>query len=476
MSFAVIGISHHDSPVEIRERFVFTQRGGDATLDRLCSRDDVSEAVLLSTCNRTEFYLFQSDVPAPEAGGAVMGGTGRAASEELPATAVERCAVAGAVGGAGLADAGLAAAMGELARHAGLTLAEAGQYLYAHTGRQAVAHLFRVASSLDSMVLGEAQIQGQVRSVCEEALATHAGDRRIGPMLTRLFQSAVVAGKRVRTETVLGQGAASVPAAAMELARRVLGPLAGRHALVLGTGEMSQLAMECLASERVGRLIIASRSAGRVHEVAGGLKGEVVRFDELPVVLPQVEIVVSATASPHAVLTRDLVERALPGGPARPLFIIDVALPRDVEPAVGRVENVFLHDIDDLRQIVDANLERRRAEIPRAERILEDAVDVFWAWSKSLAVVPLIRAFRRQAESLRRAEMAKLRRRLGHLSPEDRQVVDAMTKQLLNKLLHGPTSRLRDAASNGSAQGLLAAARYLLLEEERERRRRTESE
>lgn len=428
---------------------------------RLCGDGNVEEALILATCNRTEFYLFGNG-SVTETGESPVHSQDEAVVPVVPG---DRCAVAGAIGAPGAAGAGVTGAMQELARHAGMTLGEAGQYLYAYSGRNAVRHLFRVAAGLDSMVLGEAEILGQVRDVCRRATEEARTGRTVGPMLTRLFQGAVAAGKRVRSETAFGTGAASVPGAAVELARQVFGRLDGRRALVLGAGDMSQLALESLASGGVEDLLVASRSAGRAHELAAQVAGKAIRFEEISAVLPRIDMMVTATASPHPVVTRSLVESALRQAErAGPLFIIDIALPRDVETSVGQMENVLLYNIDDLRQIVDRNLERRRREVPQVESVVAEAVDEFWAWHDALAVVPVIRTFRAQAEKLRQAEVERALNKLDHLSPQDREVVEELARRLLKKYLHGPTSRLRAAANNGAARGVLAAAEYLLLE------------
>ncbi len=419
MALKVIGLSHRTAPVEVRECFVFTPAQAGDALARLTGSGDAEEAVLLSTCNRTELYMRLAD----------------------PALGVRAPAL--------------------LAEHAGLAVEEAGRYFYAFEERQGAEHLFRVVSSLDSMIVGEAQIQGQVRGAYERAAQLDDGGKAAGAVLSRLFQTALSIGGRVRAETQLGTGAASIPSAAVELARKIFGGLRGRSAVVLGAGEMSELALECLTAEGVAGVVVANRTEARARAVAERVGCRAVRFEELRPLLAQAEIVVSATAAPHAVLTRELVEAALPDGPQHPLLIVDIALPRDVEPEVGEIPNVFLYHLDDLKQIVDANLERRALEVPKAERIVQAGVDEFWAWYAARDVVPFIRTMRSQAEEVRRAELEKALRRMAHLSEEDRQAVDVLTRQLLNKFLHSPTARLRAAAANGGASEVLDAARYL---------------
>jgi len=419
-SLVVVGLSHHSTPVEVRERFAFTPAEALASLRGLRARGVAREAVLLSTCNRTEYYL---DLASGAAGEAQV--------------------------------------MEELAARAGLSVPETAAYSYVLRGRAGVEHLFRVAASLDSLIVGEAQIQGQVREAYERAARAEGGEALVGPVLSRLFQAALRVGGRVRSETALGVGAASIPTAAVALARKVFGSLRGRRALVIGTGEMGELALSALRAEGVSRFVVASRTRTRAESLAARVGGEAIGYDELVDALPGTEIVISATAAPHLVLTREIFDRALPGGARRPMLLVDIAIPRDIEPSIEEAGQVFLYDIDDLRQVMDDNLERRRAEVPVAERIVAEGADEFWEWYRSRDAVPLIRELRDRAESVRRAEVEKALRRLAHLDEADREAVDRLTRALLNKILHQPTVRLREAVNNGGGVAVLHAARYL---------------
>lgn len=427
-SLVVLGLSHHSTPVEIRERFSFSPAESLASLRGLRTCGVAREAVLLSTCNRTEFYL---DLEAGEAGETRV--------------------------------------LEELAARAGLPVSETEAYTYRHRGRAGVEHLFRVTSSLDSMIIGEAQIQGQVRGAYEQALNDAGGAPLVGPVLSRLFQTALGVGGRVRSETALGAGAASIPAAAVARARKVFGSLRGRSVLVIGTGEMSELAVASLEGEGAGSFVIASRTRARAEELAARVGGRAIGYDEIAGALPGVEMVISATGAPHPVLTRELLDRAFPAGPTRRMVMIDIAIPRDIERSVEEAGDIVLYDIDDLRQVMDENLERRRGEIPLAERIIAEAADEFWEWYRARDAVPLIRELRDRAEMLRREEVEKAMRRLEHLEPSDRAAVDQLTRALLNKILHQPTVRLREAVNNGGGVAVLHAARYLFeLDEEPE--------
>lgn len=415
----MVGVSHHTAPVEVRERFVFAPARAEAELARLRLEGSAREAVLLSTCNRTELYLHLPD-----------GGAGLEPAERM------------------------------LADQAGYTLPEARCHLYSHRGRAAVEHLYRVVASLDSMVLGEAQIQGQVRSAYEHARELSEAPV-LGPVLTRLFDSALAVGGRVRAETAVGEGAASIASAAVDLARKIFGSLEGRRAIVVGAGEMSELALQCFAAEGLDGIHVANRSPERAAALAAKVGGAAIPYGEVWQRLTKTDILLTATGAPHRILTRETLERALPGGPKRPLFILDIALPRDVDAGVGSVDNVFLYDIDDLQQIVGANLERRRREVPVAEGIITQEVASFASWYASLDVVPAIRALRDRGEALRREEVERALRRLPHLGAEDRDHLERVTRQLVNKLLHAPTTRLRDAADDGRAAEAVDALRYL---------------
>jgi glutamyl-tRNA reductase len=378
----------------------------------------VREAVLLSTCNRTELYLVTD--------------------HELDQGALQ----------------------GMLPQPPGIDAGELPSFTYVRHENAVVEHLFRVVSSLDSMMLGEPQIQGQVRSAYESALHMQREHRVVGPILSRLFESALRVGSRVRAETRLGEGAASIPSAAVELARKIFGPLRDRHAIVLGTGEMSELALDCLAAQGT-RVSVVSRTQVRARELARRAQGEAVSAEELAALIPTAEIIVTATAAPHAVLTRTLIERVRPRGLREPLLIVDLALPRDVEPEVGEISNVFLYNLDDLHQVIEGTLEKRRAEVPFAEAIIRVGAADFCNWYRTLDVVPLIRQLREHAEQVRAQEVERALRAMPNISAQDRAAVDALTRQLLAKLLHQPTVRLREAAATGQNAEIVDAVRVL---------------
>ncbi len=420
VSLAVVGVSHHTASVEVRERFALNPENRARALREMVGSGLASEAVLLSTCNRTEFYLLLPRESDP-----------------------------------------IGAAIPLLARAAGMDAEAASGYFYCRRDREAARHLFRVVSSLESMILGEAQIQGQVKDAYEQAAALDGEPRVVGPVLSRLFHTALYVGGEVRSRTALGTGAASIPSAAVELARKIFGALRGRRALVLGAGDMSELAIECLNSEGIKSVVVANRTESRAVELAARVGATTLPLERIAESLEHVDILATATSSPVPVVTKELIMRALPNGPRRPLFIIDMAIPRDVDPAVGDIDNVFHYDIDDLQHIVDANLERRQAEIAAAEALVAASLDDFWQWYAALGVVPVIRSIREDAEAVRIEVLEKALRRLSHLDEAEREAVEALSRQLMNKFLHEPTVRLRAAAGDGRSAAVLEAARYL---------------
>ena len=434
MSLAMVGISHRTAPLDVRERFV-VDAGESAEALRQLAATGCGEAVLVSTCNRTELYMCVAhDHPDAPALGARF-----------------------------------------LSDHARMAEQDADRYLYTLHDEAAVEHLFRVVSSLDSLVIGEAQIQGQVKSAYERAAATEGGFS-VGPVLARLFESALKVGGQVRHDTRLGTGAASIPSAAIELARKIFGNLKGRRALVLGAGEMSELTVECLRGEGVERVLVSNRTAARADEVAARLGAVAVPFEHMPATLADVDILVSATAAPHPVITKAVIEQAQVAARKQPLLVLDIALPRDVEPEVGDQPNVFLYDIDDLSQVVEGTLERRRSEVSVAEHIIRDGVRDFWQWYRGRNVVPTIRDLRGWAEQVRETETRRALQSLQHLSEKDRGQVEALTRQLFAKLLHAPTTRLREAAAEGRDSHVLEVARYLFDLDDKARRNGAGSE
>lgn len=409
MALIAVGASHRTAPLEVREKFAYTASEVPGVLSRARAAG-AREAALLSTCNRTELYLVDSEIdPVP-------------------------------------------AFWDELSERLG---ADARRFGYVRRDREAAAHLFRVASGLDSMILGEAQIQGQVRDAWELSRS------QSGAAINRLFQSALSVASRVRTETAVGRGAASVSSAAVQLAKQIFGSLRGRRAMVLGAGEMAELALQCLMSEGVRAAIVANRTYDRAAELAERHGATARHYDECWAELADVDVIITSTAAPHPVVKVDHIAPTLAARGDRPLCILDIALPRDVEPGVRKLANVFLYDLDDLRAVVAATLDRRQDELPSAETLLAEEVERYWTWLAGLASVPVLTTLRGAMEQVREQEVAGALRRMGHLSPTDREAIEHLSRALMNKFLHSPSVRLRAAAANGRGLGVIDAARYL---------------
>jgi glutamyl-tRNA reductase len=331
----------------------------------------------------------------------------------------------------------------------------ADDYGYERLNRDAVRHLYRVSAGLDSMVLGESQIQGQVRDAWEQSRG------QAGPVLHRLFQTALLVGARVRSETVLGAGNASAPSAAVAVASKIFGDLAGRQALILGAGEVAELAATCLVAEGVEVSLVANRTYDRARIIADRMGARALTLEDAWTHFTSADVVLCSTSAPHAVVTWERVAGAIERRQGRPLCILDLAVPRDVEPAVGQLENVFLYNLDDLQTVAAQGAARRRDEIPAAERIVDEEVERFWGWVEGLGVVPAIKAFRGRMDSVREAELQRVLRRLPHLTDADRALVEQLSHALMNKFLHQPTIALKRAAEAGKSDELLLALRAL---------------
>ena len=410
MALIVAGASHRTADLAVRERFAVGPAEWSEVLRTVVERSGAVEGALLSTCNRTEFYLLEGDGPAATAVWSFLG-------ERLGAAA------------------------------------EA--YGYVRRDRDAVAHLYRVTAGLDSMILGEAQIQGQVRDAWERSRAT------TGAVLTRLAQSAGTAAARVRTETAVARGAASVSSAAVQLAKQIFGSLRGRSAMVLGAGETAELALESLSREGVRTTTVANRTSDRATALAARYGARAVLLDQSLGELGDVDILLCSTGAPDVVVHASPLRAALASRRHRPLCVLDIAVPRDVDPAVRALENVYLYDLDDLQAVVAASIEKRQRDLPTAEAVISAETERFWQWLAGLSAVPVLTGVRSAMEQLRERELAEAMRRLGPLSIEQAQVVEQLSRALMNKFLHAPTVRLRAAAANGRGLAVVDAARYL---------------
>ncbi|MBW3535496.1 MAG: glutamyl-tRNA reductase, partial [Gemmatimonadetes bacterium] len=420
MPLAMVGVSHHTAPVEVRERFAYTPAEAVEALRALRDEARVEEAVLLSTCNRTEVYLY----PA-------------------------------------LDDSKLDAVEAVLALKSGRLAQPVREYLYRRRGADAARHLFRVTAGLDSLVLGEAEIQGQVKEAYRRS-SEDLDPPAVGTVLNRLFQTALSVGGQVREETRVNEGSASVASVAVDVAGKIFGDLRGKRVLVLGAGETSELVVRALGRQGVEGVVVANRTYARATSLAERLRGRAVRLERITAALANVDIVVASTAAPHPLITPDTLHEAFPRGVRHPLLVIDIAIPRDVDAAVGAEHNVFLYNVDDLHRILDENLDRRQGAVMEAEAIADEGARDFDAWYRGLAVVPVIRSLREGAERQRQREMERLLSSVEHWSDEERAAVEAFSRRLLNKWLHGPTVRLRDGAAEGRGAEVLEAAHLLL--------------
>ena len=402
----LVGMNHRSAPLDLRERACFAESEVPAALLRIRERTQATEALILATCNRVEILTRATD-------GANMAGELRAF----------------------------------LARERGLDEATIDRHVYVHEGLHAVRHVFAVACGLDSMVLGEPQILGQLK----RAYAVARESRSTGPVLDRLLQHALSAAKRVRTVTGISRHAVSVAYAAATLARTIFDGLEGRSALLLGAGKMTELAAKHLASQGVTDLTVTNRTYARACTLAASLRGTAVPWDEFTGELARVDIVLTGTAAAAPVLTKEQVRRVLPARRGRPLFIVDIAVPRDVEPAVNDLPGVYLYDVDDLQGIADTGLAERGRAAEAARRMLDVEVAVFDRWRQSVDLGPTIAALYAHVHHLGHNEIERYERRLATLTPEQRAVVSDLTRALIQKVLHAPIVSLKSAAERGEA-------------------------
>jgi glutamyl-tRNA reductase len=409
-SLVLVGLSHHVAPIELRERAALPGDRAAELAHALAA--EVGEAVCLSTCNRTELYLAAEDGAwAEERGTQSLAETAGLASEALLAT------------------------------------------LYRLRDEEAARHLFRVAAGLDSLVPGEGEILGQVRSAYERGAP--------GTLLDRLFRHALHAGRKARLETAIGESPASVPSAAAALAQQVFGDLRGRRVLLVGAGKTGELAAQSLTTRGARIAYVANRSLDRAAPLAQRFGGVPLAVERIGEALADVDVLVSSTGSPGQVLTREQVRPTLAGRKGRPLFLIDIAVPRDVDPGVHELDGCYLYDIDDLESVVAESVAGRRQEAARAEAIVEREAGEFRVWQASRDVVPAIAELRARAEEIRSAELRRSRGLLTRLSDSERLAVESITAQIVNKLLHLPTVRMKEAAAGTDGAVYADAVRHL---------------
>ncbi len=416
MALFAAGLSHKNAPVALREQLAVDDDKLRELLRDALAAGVVREAVMLSTCNRVEVY------GVAEAPGAAR-------------TAV----------------------FGTLCRQRGVSPASVEPLLYMHEEDDAIRHAFRVAASLDSMMIGEPQILGQVK----DAFALAQSCEAVGPALHTLFTQAFAVAKRVRTETEIARHAVSVSFAAVELAKKIFAGLSGRAVLLLGAGTMGELAAKLLVEQGAFPIYVVNRTWSRAQDMARALSGTAVPFDELAAAVAAVDIVVTSTGAPTPIVTRDMVARVMHGRGARPLFFIDIAVPRDVEAGVDALEDVYCYDIDDLKQVVDANIRERLREAHRAETLVEREVAKFRARLGDVEVIPTIVSLRERLEEIRTGEVRKTLARLPDATPETRAAIEALSAAIVNKVLHAPITKLRESSRAGSHRSWLEVVHEL---------------
>ena len=417
MEILVVGLSHKTAPVDLREKVAFAPDCIHEALHTVRNLEALQEGVIVSTCNRVEVY---------------------AASRHR--------------------EAGVESLIRFMAEYHEVPLEDLRPHLYVQVGPEAVRHVFRVASSLDSMVVGEPQILGQVKAAYDVAVEGSA----TGLVLNRFMHKAFSAAKRVRTETRIAQSAVSVSFAAVELARKIFGTLERKSVMVIGAGEMCELAATHLVENGIRSVTVTNRTLARAESLAEQFGGRAVAFEEFHHYLQEVDIVISSTGAPHFVLQVDALRGAMKARKQKPMFLIDIAVPRDIDPRINDLPNVFLYDVDDLQGVVDANKKERGKEADKAEIIVAEEVQSFLSWLKTLEVTPTIRALRDSFDTIRRAEMDKTLKTFGEgLTKKQRKSLEAMGQAIVNKILHQPTLYLKSLAEDPEVDFSVDAVRRL---------------
>jgi len=416
MHIVVVGLSHHTAPVEIRERLAFAPTAMEKPLRQMMALPAVAEALIVSTCNRVELYAATKD----------------------PDTAT-------------------AALRRFLADYHGVVLEEVEQHLYDNQGEEAIRHLFRVASSLDSMIIGEPQILGQIKTAYGYAVEF----KTAGLILNRFLHKAFSVAKRVRTETGIASSAVSVSFAAVELARKIFDRLDDKAVMIIGAGEMCELAARHFVSNGVTKVLVTNRTLERAERLAAEFQGRAVPFEEFTDHLAQVDIILTSTGAPTFILGHRQMEEVLRRRKHRPMFLIDIAVPRDVDPKVNTLDNVYLYDVDDIQGVVQANLKERQKEAHRAEAIVGEEIGQFHLWLANLEVKPTIVALRKRLEEISAQELAKTFGNLKDPTDQQRRGIEAMANAIVNKILHRPIMVLKRTQNDSSGEDYVNAVREL---------------
>jgi len=416
MHLICVGVNHNTTPVEIREKLAIPESRIEECLVKLEEIKDLKEAVVLSTCNRVEIY-------------------GRASHPEKSIEDLKRF----------------------YCHFNGVAQEDVSESFYAHRTVDTVKHLFAVSSSLDSMVMGEPQILGQVKTAYQKA----KGYKRTGALLNQLFEKAFFVAKKVRSQTGISENAVSISFAAVELARKIFGDLTGKSVMLIGAGEMSELAARHLISYGIKTILVSNRTFERAVELANELNGNAIRFDNFVDELERTDIIISSTGAPHFIIKKDMIEAAISKRKNQPQFFIDIAVPRDIDPDVNDIDNVYLYNIDDLQSVIDVNKKEREKEAEKAYKIIEKEVGTFVHWLDSLDLVPTIRDIKKNAEDVRIQELEKTLSKWKDLTDEERKAIDTLTSSIVDKVLNTPVINLKKEYEGEDGHWYLKVSRKL---------------
>ncbi len=413
MNFFVLGVNHKTAPVQVRERFAISESRLPEALGKLTSMEGVEEAMIVSTCNRVEIFARSQD--------------GRCDLQKF------------------------------VRDYFGFNTGEYEPYIFEHNSLAAVKHVFRVASSLDSMVVGESQILGQVKEAYATARALGAVNSQLDQLMTRAFAVA----KKVRNETTIATSSVSIASVAVELAEKIFGSLNGKSVYLVGAGKMCELAARHLIAHGAKKIYVGNRTFDRAVALAEKFDGEAIPFDRLYDTASWADIIISSTGAPHAIFRKEHGEKFLHARKNRPMFFIDIAVPRDIDPGLNDLDGIFVYNIDDLQQVVQSHIGDRRKEAVRAELLVEEEVRRFEQRAQTAEVVPTIVSLQQHLENLRQAELDRVRSRLGVLSPEQEMAVEALTRGIINKIMHTPITTLKSAARDPESTTVVDVVRKL---------------
>ena len=416
VNLILVGVNHKTTPVEIREKLAFTKGKIEESVNHLFNFPDIIEHTILSTCNRVEIYA-------------------RANCQDSAIKSIKQF----------------------ICDFHELSLVELEDHFYSYRNKEAVEHLFRVSSSLDSMILGEAQILGQVK----EAYSLARDLRSTGLVLNQLFEKAFSIAKKVREETGIAERSVSISSAAVELAQKIFDDLENHTVMLVGTGEMAELAAKHLISYGVKTVYVTSRTYERAANLARMLNGSALDFEAFKNELHRADIVITSTSAPNFIIKKEIVEKAIHERKNKPIFFIDIAVPRDIEPDVNDLENVYLYDIDDLHVVVSANIKEREKEAENAMNFISQEVTKFNNWVGALDAVPTIVEIRKKAENIRKQEIEKTLKKISHLSEDEKQLLRQMSSSMINKILHKPTIKLKQKTQSEDGHVYLKAIRHL---------------